>query len=71
MNLTDEDLQEIRSNYASLPEEEKEVVREFSRTEEALTIARVLGIRPSMFLQLVKETKRPKKAQIQGLGAPV
>lgn len=71
MNLTDEDLQEIRNNYAALPEEEKETVREFVRTEESLTIARVLGIRPSLFLKLVKETKRPKKVQMQGLGAPV
>jgi len=71
MKLAEEDLQEIRTNFESLPEEEKETVREFIRSEESLVIARVLGFPPSIFLQLVKETKRPVKQQIQGLGAPV
>lgn len=71
MQISDKELEEIRGNFMSLPEEEKEIVREFIRSEESLVVARVLGIRPSMFLQLVKETKRPAKQQVQGLGAPV
>jgi hypothetical protein len=71
MEISKENIAEIRANFEALPEEEKETVREFIRTEESLVIARVLGIRPSLFLNLVKETKSPKKRQIQGLGAPV
>jgi len=71
MKLTEEDLQEIRRNFESLSEEEKETVREFIRTEDSLIIAKVLGFRPSVFLQLVKETKRPEKQQARGLGTAI
>lgn len=71
MEISNENIEEIRANFEALPEEEKEIVREFIRTEESLVIARVLGIRPSLFLQLVKETKIPEKRQVTGLAAPV
>lgn len=71
MELSNENIAEIRANFEALPEEEKETVREFIRTEESLIIARVLGIRPSLFLRLVKETKIPERRQATGLAAPV
>jgi len=71
MNITDQDIQEIRANFAALTEEEKERVREFARTEDGILIAKVLGLRPSLFRNLVKSSKRPAQREIQGLGAPV
>ena len=71
MRITDEDIAEIQQNFMALSEEEKERVREFARTEDGILIAKVLGFRPSLFMNLVKLSKRPAKRQIQGLGAPV
>ena len=71
MRITDKDIAEIQQNFMALSDEEKERVREFARTEDGILIAKVLGFRPSIFMNLVKATKRPAKRQITGLAAPV
>jgi len=63
MNFSPEQVAQIRENYLSLTEQEKETLRRLSKAPEAQVVIKVLG---PEFLQLLNAMAQPKR----GLAAP-
>lgn len=70
MQFSDEEILKVRKNYTDLPEDEKDLFREFLRSPFSDVVGKVLELPSDLMEMGRRETKEPKRKTGVGSGKP-